>query len=148
MFLNTKDYYWTSDAVAKYKETRAMDVLRQSKAELMKLRNEKADLEKECNSLRSGKGLPPRTEDPALKELRTAKAALDLLEEVRRRTGREFPLLWSHESTGSGAIEVYPDEKSKTFVCLAAIQKTQKQEMSCCPKIYNRNVVGRTDGAQ
>jgi predicted RNase H-like nuclease len=40
---------------------------------------------------------------------RTAKAALDLLAEVRTATGQPIPLAWSPElATGAWAIEVYP----------------------------------------
>ena len=40
---------------------------------------------------------------------RTAKAALDLLAEVRTATGQPIPLAWSPElGTGAWAIEVYP----------------------------------------
>jgi hypothetical protein len=39
---------------------------------------------------------------------RTALAALDLLSAVRRRLGREVPLLWSPRGPELGAIEVYP----------------------------------------
>lgn len=39
---------------------------------------------------------------------RTARAALDLLAQLRRRLGRDIPLLWSPAVSGVGAIEVYP----------------------------------------
>ena len=39
---------------------------------------------------------------------RTAYVALDLLEALRRRTGRRLPLLWRVPGARAGAIEVYP----------------------------------------
>ncbi len=39
---------------------------------------------------------------------RTAHAALNLLNEVRKKTNRDFPLVWKPNFTGTGVIEVYP----------------------------------------
>lgn len=39
---------------------------------------------------------------------RTARKALELLEEVRRRAGEAIPLVWAPMTAGVGCIEVYP----------------------------------------
>lgn len=69
---------------------------------------------------------------------RTARAALVLLEDLRRRTGRRIPLAWARPVRTHGAIEVYP---AATLKALAIDSKGYKANDPAAARRARRRLV-------